>query len=202
MSLVELQICPHSCCRHNHHTRLSCRGKHPRDCWVLTDMCHINMSQITFTPTNLIFTHTIALWGLSLWYADSSSHLEKLRHHSRRVHYWTRLCSSEGVREFFFFFIGCFVNLSFMTNSQSVYFFRSSMSLCRVTQWLCTWDVMESWAQKMKACLTFFPTRRVARHDRFLPAQTTSYTKSKIIAVYIHLSSAPHSLIRPQLGRT
>lgn len=61
-----------------------------------------------------------------------------------------------------------------------------------IVQWLCARNLWESWVQKTKACPTFFPpTRHIVRHDSS-PAQTTSYTKSKIMAVYIHLSSAPH----------
>lgn len=160
MCLIELHICPPSCCCHNHHSNLSCRGKHGCDCSALTDMCHINMSQITFNPKPRIVTLSpslkVLLWGLSLWYADSSADSSII------------LTGYDQVSMRFFLFLsdGMFCK---RPNAQSI--FRSSVSLSRVTQQLRMWNVKESQAQKMKACLTFFPTRRVARHDSSPPSR-------------------------------
>lgn len=45
------------------HSNLACRGKHLHGCSVLTDKCHINMSQITFTPFQKpMYSHCQRLW--------------------------------------------------------------------------------------------------------------------------------------------
>lgn len=85
------------------HSNLACRGKHTHGCSALTDKCHINMSQITFTPPKphiltLSASLKVLFWSLSVLYADSPSHLQKLCHHGRQVHYPARLWSSKENR--------------------------------------------------------------------------------------------------------
>lgn len=158
------------------HSYLAYRGKHLHGCSALTDKCHINMSQITFTtPTKphiltLSASLKVFFWSLSVLYADSPSHLQKLCRHGRQVYFPTSLWSNKG--KGMLYLPSDEINYkTFVASAQNI--LKHSMSLSRTVQWLCP---RESWVQKTKACSTFLPTGHIAGHDcsQFRPPATQS----------------------------
>lgn len=84
------------------HSNVAYRGKHTHGCSALTDKCHINMSQITFTPPpQTPCTHTISIFespclkfvSFICWQPFTLCHL--LCHHGRQVHCPTSFWSSK-----------------------------------------------------------------------------------------------------------
>ena len=167
------------------HSNLACRGKHLHGCSVLTDKCHINMSQITFTLSQKpMYSHCQRLW---------KSFSEVCQLYMLTGLHTYKNCVNMADNSIIQPVWGRVFRPLFPTSDKINCMVRNIASAQNI---VCGLQKGGLGTEGERVVPLFFPTRRDNSS-----AQTTSYTESQITTVYIHLSSALRSLIVQPLGR-